>query len=123
MVGTASGVYSDEEGSLNFDKIADDLKKAGLDQATVDRYRDYAQRVRQDPAQLSDVTKQEADRPEVRRTARDVGEGARRASWITLAGVLISMASVIFGSLVGSGEVMVPVPILGVRRPPQVPRT
>jgi hypothetical protein len=46
---------------------------------------------------------------------------ARQASWWSLAGLLVSLATVIFGSLVGSGELLQPVPILGVRRVPQRP--
>lgn len=123
MVGTASGVYSSEGGSLDVNRIAEDLKRAGADQATVDRYRAQVEKVRNDPASLPDVTREEANRPDVRRAARDVGEGARRASWWTLAGVLTSMLTVIFGSLVGSGEVLVPIPILGVKRPVRDPRS
>ena len=42
----------------------------------------------------------------------------RQAVWYTLIGVLVSMASVIIGSLAGSGELVVPVPLAGVRKAP-----
>ena len=40
-----------------------------------------------------------------------------QATWWSLAGVLLSMATVIVGALTGSGELLQQVPILGVRRP------
>lgn len=122
IVGTASGVYSSSEGPLDLNRIAEDLKRNGVDQDTVDRIRSHAEKVRSDPGSLPKVASEEANRPEVRQTARDLGEGARRASWWTLAGVLTSMLAVVFGSLVGAGEVPIPVPILGVRRPTRDPR-
>jgi hypothetical protein len=57
----------------------------------------------------------------VQRATVQAGERAREASWWTLIGVVVSMATVILGSLVGSGELLQPVPLLGVRRVP-VPR-
>jgi hypothetical protein len=122
VVGAASGVYSSQEGDIDMDRIAADLKKAGVDQAQVDRYRAYAEKLQADPTSVGDVGRDVANRPEVRRAARDVGEGARRASWWTIAGIAVSMLSVIFGSLIGSGEVPVPIPVLGVRRPARDPR-
>ena len=49
---------------------------------------------------------------------RPAAQAARQATWWTLLGVLLSLATVILGSLVGSGELLQPVPILGVRREP-----
>jgi hypothetical protein len=111
VIGAASGAYETEEGRLDYDRVARDLKRAGVDEATVDKYRGYYERVHDDPAAAAAV-------------GRDVGgdpaaqEAARRASWWSLAGVLISLATAIVGSLVGSGELLQPVPILGVRRVP-----
>ena len=45
-------------------------------------------------------------------------QAARQASWWSVGGILVSLATVILGSLVGSGELLQPVPILGVRRAP-----
>ena len=42
---------------------------------------------------------------------------------MTLLGVLTSLVTVVFGSLVGSGELLQPVPVLGVRRPTTAART
>lgn len=121
MVGLASGAYSaSDEGRIDVDRVANDLKKAGADEATVDKYRNYFERVRENPSAATDVTREASNDPEVRRTASQAAEGARQATWWTLAGVVISMATVIFGSLVGSGELLQPVPILGVRRTPTV---
>jgi len=122
VVGAASGAYSSEEGSIDVDRIADDLKKAGVDAAQVDRYTSYARKLQNDPGSAPEVGRDVANQPEIQRAARDVGEGARQASWWTMAGIAASMATVIFGSLVGSGEVPIPVPVLGVRRPARDPR-
>jgi len=118
MVGLASGAYSADEGRVDVDRVAGDLKQAGVDEATVDKYRNYYERVRDNPGAATDVGREAGNDPEIRRTASRAAEGARQATWWTLVGVLISMATVIFGSLVGSGELLQPVPILGVRRAP-----
>lgn len=48
--------------------------------------------------------------------ARQAGvEFSRQAAWYSLAGVAISMVAVILGSLIGSGDIPIPVPVLGVR--------
>ena len=57
--------------------------------------------------------------PGLQRAGVDI---SRQAAWYSLAGVGISMASVILGSLIGSGDLPVPVPVLGVRRRPVDPR-
>jgi len=117
MVGLASGAYSTtEEGRIDVDRMAGDLKRAGADEATVDKYRSYLEKVRDDPGSASEVTREASKDPEIRSAAARAAEGARQATWWTLAGVVISMATVIFGSLIGSGELLQPVPILGVRR-------
>lgn len=117
MVGAASGAYSNDGGSVDVDRIARDLQRAGADEATVRKYRDYYERVRNDPVAARDVGREVANDPNAQQTGRQAAEVARRASWWSLAGVLISLATVIVGSLVGSGELLQPVPILGVRRP------
>jgi hypothetical protein len=119
VVGAASGVYATDEGGVDVDRVGRDLKRAGLDEATVDRYRAYYDRVRRDPVAAGEVGREVAGDPGVRRAA---SQGARQATWWALAGVLASLAAVIFGSLVGSGEVLQPVPILGVRRPGRAER-
>jgi len=117
MVGLASGTYAADEGRIDVDRVARDMKQAGVDETTVDKYRHYYERVRDNPAAATDVGREAGNDPEVRSTASRAAEGARQASWWALVGVVISMAAVIFGSLVGSGELLQPVPILGVRRP------
>jgi hypothetical protein len=109
LVGAASGAYSTDEGRVDVDRVARDLKRAGADDATVDRYRNYYERVRNDPAAAADVGRELGSDPGARQTAR-------MAAWWTLAGVLISLAAVIVGALTGAGELLQPVPILGVRR-------
>ncbi len=119
MVGAASGVYSaDDGGGIDVDRVTRDLKRAGADDATVDKYRRLYDRVRNDPAAAGDVGRQMSDDPEVRRAGSRAAQGARQATWWTLGGVLASLVTVILGSLVGSGELLQPVPLLGVRREP-----
>jgi ABC-type transport system involved in multi-copper enzyme maturation permease subunit len=111
MVGMASGAYTTEEGRIDVDRVTRDLKQAGLDEATVNKYRGYYERVRADPAAAADVGREMSGQAGTQ-------TAARQASWWSLAGVLISLATAIIGSLVGSGELLQPVPILGVRRVP-----
>jgi hypothetical protein len=111
LVGLASGVYATEEGRIDVDRVARDLKQAGVDEATVTKYRGYYERIRENPGAVADVGREVS------------GEAAREASWWSLAGVLISLATVVVGSLVGSGELLQPMPILGVRRVPGERRT
>lgn len=112
LFGTASGVYATSGGRIDYDRVAADLKRAGIDDATVDKYRSYYDRIRNSPAEAADV-------------GRELGgdaaaqQAARQASWWSVAGILVSLATVIVGSLVGSGELLQPVPILGVRRAPR----
>jgi hypothetical protein len=110
--------YDTELGGETF--VAD-LKKAGLSDEQARRAQAEVTgalgRLRDDPAAAPAVAREVADRPEVRQAGGEVAEGARQATWWTLLGVIASMATVIVGSLVGSGELLQPVPILGVRRP------
>lgn len=119
MVGVASGAYSDNGGSVDVDRIAHDLQRAGADEATVRKYREYYERVRNDPVAARDVGREIAQDPNAQASGRQAAQVARRAAWWSLAGVLVSLVTVILGSLVGSGELLQPVPILGVRRPPR----
>jgi hypothetical protein len=111
LIGVASGAYATDEGRLDTDRVARDLKQAGVDEATVNKYRGYYQRIRENPGAATEVGREVGGDPGAR-------EAARQASWWSLAGVLISLATVVIGSLVGSGELLQPVPILGVRRGP-----
>lgn len=109
--------YDTELGGETF--IAD-LKKAGLSDEQARKAQAEVKgaigRLRDDPSASTagDVARGDAAVPQVR---GGVAEGARQTIWWTLLGVLTSMAAVIIGSLVGSGELLQPVPILGVRRP------
>ncbi len=124
MVGTASGVYAaDDGGRIDVDRVTRDLKRAGVDEATVDKYRRLYERVRNDPVAAGDVGRELSNDPEVRRAASRAAQGARQASWWSLLGVILSLVTVVTGSLVGSGELLQPVPILGVRRPRVQPQT
>jgi ABC-type transport system involved in multi-copper enzyme maturation permease subunit len=118
LVGLAAGAYTTEEGRIDVDRVARDLKQAGVDEATVTKYRGYYERVRESPGAAAEVSRELSGEAGTR-------EAARQASWWSLAGVLISLATAVIGSLVGSGELLQPVPILGVRRAPgdRRPRT
>jgi hypothetical protein len=118
MVGLASGAYTNDEGQIDVDHVARDLKRAGFDDAMVNKYRDSYERLRADPGAAGEVGRELSAESGTR-------AAARQASWWSLVGVLISLATVVIGSLVGSGELLQPVPILGVRRAPgdRRPRT
>lgn len=148
MVGLSSGAYSlsaDADGAaspspsgivdglrrrydteLGGETFVADLKKAGLSDEQAKKAQAEVKgaigRIRDDPAATPEVARDVAGRPEGREAAGQAAEGARQATWWTLLGVLTSMAAVVFGSLVGSGELLQPVPILGVRRAALHPR-
>jgi len=115
------------DSDLGSDKFVDDLKKTGLSDEQARKVQGEVtgriRRLRDDPTSLPQVAGEIANKPEVQRAARDTAEGVRQATWWTLVGMLISMVTVIVGSLTGSGEMLQLVPILGVRRPPSSPRT
>ena len=67
-----------------------------------------------DPTPIAERTAAVASDPESRKVAA-------QAVWYTLAGVVISMAAVIFGSIIGSGDAPVLVPLAGVRARPSAP--
>lgn len=143
MVGLSSGAYSlgaDGDGAvpptspgiveglrrrydteLGGETFVADLKKAGFSDEQAKKAQAEVKgaivRLREDPSATPDVVRDVAGRPEVRQAGGEVADGARQATWWTLLGVITSMATVIVGSLVGSGELLQPVPILGVRRP------
>jgi hypothetical protein len=111
LFGTASGVYTTDEGRVDYDRVARDLKQAGVDEATVNKYRGYYERIRDNPASAADVSRELGGDAAAQ-------QAARQASWWAAGGILVSLVTVILGSLVGSGELLQPVPILGVRRTP-----
>ena len=121
MVGTASGVYAGDDGRIDVDRVARDLKRAGVDEATVDKYRGSTSGSATTRAAAADVGREMGNDPEVRRAASRAAQGARQATWWTLRVSSTSVGTVIVGSLVGSGELLQPVPILGVRRARQPP--
>jgi len=122
IAGVAYGAYSSPEGDVDVDRIAADLKRSGVDEAQVNKVRDAYRRVQSDPGAAPAAASSVANDPKIRQAAGDLGDQARRATWWTLGGVVLSMITVILGSLTGSGELLQPVPILGVRRPARDPR-
>jgi len=111
---------------LGGERFVEDLKKTGLTEEQARKAQQEVKsridRVRNDPGSLPEVARDIASQPDVRRTAGQFAQGARQATWWTLLGVLVSMVTVIVGSLAGSGELLQPVPIIGVRRN-RAPRT
>src|SRR5690349_2551275 len=70
LFGTASGVYATENGRVDPDRVASDLKQAGVDEATVNRYRSYYDRIRDNPASAADVGRELGGDTAARRAAR-----------------------------------------------------
>jgi hypothetical protein len=98
------------------EKFIADLVKTGVDEAQARKIqatvKERIDQVRNEPGTL-------IKDPEVQRAGVDF---SKQAAWYSLAGVVISMATVILGSLIGSGDLPVPVPVLGVRRQAVDPR-
>jgi hypothetical protein len=121
--GAVSTLIQRYNSDLGGEKFVEDMTKVGVDKAQAEKIRDMTRQKLDDiqkgavPGQISAA----ANDPNVRQTLAQAEEGVRQAVWYTLAGVLISMAAAILGSLAGSGEVPMPVP-LGVRRAPTAPR-
>jgi hypothetical protein len=111
VVGAASGVYTTDEGRVDVDRVARDLKRAGADHATVEKYRGYYERLRENRTAAGDAGPELGANPDAR-------QAARQAAWWSLAGVVISLAAVLDDALTEAGEVLQPVPVLGVRRRP-----
>ena len=119
--GIVEGLHRRYDTTLGGATFIADLKKAGFSDEQAQKAQAEIKgaigRLRDDswatPAAARDVT----GRSETRLADSEVAEGARQATWWTLLGVVTSMAAVIVGSLVGAGELLQPIPILGVRRP------
>jgi hypothetical protein len=104
--------YNSEVGG---EKFVADLTKMGVAE-------DQAKKIQADLKQKFDSIRNPGtliNDPGARETGVNI---SRQAAWYSLAGVAISMAAVILGSLIGSGDLPVPVPVLGVRRPASDPR-
>ncbi len=108
------------------DKFVSDLTKMGVDEAKARQIekttREHIDALKNDPASLPGKIGEAAKDPAVREYGAQAADVSRKAAWYTLLGVVVSMAAVIVGSLIGSGDLPVPVPILGVRRTPVDPR-
>lgn len=111
---------------LGGERFVEDLQKAGFTEEQARKAqqetRSAIERLRKDPGSAPEVARDLADNPEVRQAAARAVEGARMATWWTLLGMIVSLAAVVVGSLVGAGELLQPVPILGVRRDVHVTR-
>lgn len=114
--------YRSELGGRTF---VDDLKTLGVEEDRARRIETMVQerldRVRGGSTTVPEQARQIANDPDVRRAAQVAFDRSRQASWYSLVGVLVSMVTVIAGSLAGSGELPVPMTLLGVRRAPSRP--
>lgn len=124
--GAANAASEDPEatqGYVGSDRFVDDLTKmGGMDQEKARQVqstlKDRIATLRDNPTGLVEQVKGDMNNPAVREAGAKVADVSRQAAWYSLAGVVLSMAAVIVGSLVGSGDLPVPVPVLGVRRAP-----
>lgn len=111
LVGAATGLYATQDGRIDVNQLADDLEEAGVPADQVQKVRGYYDQVSSDPGQISNVAVAITER-----NRDDIVRYGRSASWWALLGVIVSMATTIVGSLIGSGDLPVPVPILGVQK-------
>ena len=119
--GVASRLIDRYNSQYGGDKFVADLTKMGVDEPKAREIekatREHIAALKDDPGALADKIGAEANTPAAREYGAQALDLSRRAAWYTLAGVVVSMAAVILGSLIGSGDLPVPVPVLGVRRP------
>jgi len=105
------------------EKFVDDLTKLGVARDQAEKIRELAKQkvdeVQNDTTPLPEQLNRAANDPQVRQSAQELADATRHATWYTLAGVMVSMAAVVIGSLAGSGDMPIPVPLgITARRPP-----
>ncbi|WP_435017752.1 hypothetical protein TA3x_005372 [Tundrisphaera sp. TA3] len=113
--------YSSDVGG---DKFVEDLTKMGVDNEQAKKIqttlKERIDTLRNNPTSLPEQVKGDLNDPAIRRAGDQLADASRQAAWYSLAGIVLSMISVILGSLIGSGDLPVPVPVLGVRRSTRV---
>lgn len=114
------------DSELGGERFVEDLRRMGVED---DRAKEIQQsinerldRVRSGQQSLIDQVREAANDPGNQQTAQELAGTTRRATWYTLIGVIVSMVTVVLGSLAGSGDLPIPVPLLYVRRNPAGPR-
>jgi hypothetical protein len=106
MVGGATGAYAEPTaGGYDIDRMTSLMERAGVPADQVTRFQSFA------------------DDPENAVDRSEIVQVSREAAWWSLLGVVVSLTAVIVGSLVGSGELPVPIPVIGVRRTTMVRRS
>lgn len=108
MVGDATGAYAErttDRSGESLERMTAFMKDSGLPEEQLGQFR----------AMFGDSSD-----PAVR---GEVVQSRRAAAWYSLLGVAVSLFAVIFGTLVGSGDVPVPIPVIGVKRRVTVTRT
>ena len=122
----ATSTLLDRFNTEGADKYVNDLTKLGVDEKQAKEIqqttRDYLETLKNNPGAIGDKVANAANDPQVQARMNQARDVSRQAAWYSLAGVVISMFAVILGSLIGSGDLPVPVPILGVRRKAVDPR-
>jgi hypothetical protein len=100
-------------------KFVEDLKALGVadDVATKvqDKVKARVEDLRENPDALASELRED---PDVKQAAEEIRRTTKSAVWYSLLGIVVSMATVILGSLIGSGDIPVPIAMLGVRRVP-----
>ena len=100
-------------------KFVEDLKKLGVEEDVAKKVQskvnEQVETLRNDPAALPSELSND---PDVQQAGEQIRRGTKTAVWYSLLGIVVSMATVILGSLIGSGDIPVPIAILGVRRVP-----
>jgi len=100
-------------------KFVEDLKKLGVEEDVAKKVQskvnEQVETLRNDPAALPSELSND---PDVQQAGEQIRRGTKAAVWYSLLGIIVSMATVIIGSLIGSGDIPVPIAILGVRRVP-----
>ena len=105
---------------VDSDQFVADMSKMGVDGEQAKKLqgtlKERLDTLRNAPTRLPDELKKDLKEPAVQRATTQIADASRTAAWYSLAGVVLSMVAVIVGSLMGSGDLPVPVPVLGVRR-------
>lgn len=118
--GLVNTLYQRYNARLGGETFVDDLVKMGVDRERAESVRSMVSQrldeVRTAQVPVTEQVREIASDPETQQTAREVVAATRTATWYTLFGVLVSMVTVVLGSLAGSGDLPIPVPMLYVRR-------
>lgn len=110
------------DAELGGERFVGDLTKMGVEEERAREIQktinERLEQVRTGQASLLDQARDAANDPGNQAAMQDLASTTRQATWYTLIGVIVSMVTVVLGSLAGSGDLPIPVPVLYVRRTP-----